>query len=279
MKDKLSPPISVNLSCNNVHLTIFGFDHRMEYDKCPKEYMDWLKEANILLQEGEHGIIGVEPFSHKEECVRNDEDTWYEQLDEEKQALVRKIVNEYCANVFYVTNTPSASILSFSAIYQIVENFDYWYNTIHPKIDKLFRTQNKSIVDLDVEDTIPLEDSDPSTFKIFLKILEKVQELLKQNCGKVRPELEEYLAVKATRNDIEKLRNEEKEFWLNKDSEEYNSMVINRNQKWCKLLGETITQHSDGEVVQIALVCGKLRIPRLVELLGEPNGGFCLEEL
>ncbi|MDD9336932.1 MAG: hypothetical protein PV337_00545 [Rickettsiaceae bacterium] len=256
MKDKLGSPISVKLSRNNVHLTIFGFDHRMEYDKCPKEYMDWLKEANILLQEGEHGIIGVEPLSHKEECVRNDEDTWYEQLDEEKQDLVQKIVNEYCANVLCDAGTPSASSLSFSAICQIVGNFDYWYNTIHPKIDKLFRTQGKTIVDLDVIG-IPLEDCNSRTLELFVQELEKAQVLLKQNCGTVSLELEEYSAVKATRNDIGKLRNEEKEFWLNKDSDEYNSMVINRNQKWCELLDKIITQHSDGEAVEIVLVCGK----------------------
>lgn len=253
MKD-VSAPMYLKLEKSNIKILILGFDHRMKYDQSP-EIIAMLSEVNILFQEGENGLIGPEPLKHLESLANGNENKWWLEISPEQQNIVQDLLDQYCTNFSY--NKHLASKLTFSAIYQILDNIDYWYKTIHPKLYSIFHEKEKAFINLDSYDSIPEEHFNETD---FIKLLNSCKNYIAQENQNISQNLNLTNAI----HEIESLKQQEQNGLEKEGAEWHKEYIVDRNESWAEIILSNINSYDN-----LAISCGMVHIPGMLELLGE----------
>lgn len=245
---------------DNIQVALIGVTHTMK--NVPATLYPILNEADILFQEGEGGVVGCpEPLSHS---LHTDID-WYNRLLPAEQQMAHDIFERYQANISSIgMSDVDVASLPYWGIVSILCNTDVWHGGIHTKIDRMFKTSGKEVVDLDKVSVIPSYSFDLDGLK---QELHEVDSLLKQPINDVLNHQE----VKISFIDFLKFCSEEDAFWRTQNLE-VKQEHFEREVKWLNLISDHISSKVDN--TRVVIVCGITHLPGMVDKLSEK--GFAM---
>jgi hypothetical protein len=266
-----------------IKLHFLGIYHAVQFRQLPIWCQKKIKSMDVLFHEGSGATVFIDPFSMPLPLYFFNPKlhyNWFDNLNEDEQAIVQKVMNLYCKNVkgshFPI---PPVQELRFWCINELVAHFEYFYQgqNIDYILHNHFVHNKKMVISLDKPNSAFQKEHMHYALQAELQSLKNKYDpipILKKQLQNIKTYFE-------TGNYDDRIDEDDPDEFIdfpeftyphfhffiesaNNIAMEMPSYIPKRNIEWLKIIEETITaSHTTYQNESALILCGIAHLPDL----------------